>query len=77
MVESHVNGGITVGSKLRNGAIVHAAKLYPAGGFVVMADFGSEHVAKWVTWRSDDQGNCYWGHYFRSQQEAMADFLKR
>lgn len=40
-------------------------------------------VAEWwgscpfVTWRVDEEGNAWLGHYFQSLDEAMQDFQKR
>jgi hypothetical protein len=31
----------------------------------------------YVTWRTDKEGNCYSGYYFKSYEEALANFRLR
>lgn len=54
--------------KLNNGATVIGQL-----GDVVIAQWGKE----FVTWRIDNEGNAYCGHYFRNEDEAKQDFLRR
>jgi hypothetical protein len=30
-----------------------------------------------VTWKVDDEGNAYWGHYFERQETALRAFADR
>lgn len=32
---------------------------------------------KWVTWKTGKDGDCFWGHYFDSEEEAWDDFHER
>lgn len=32
---------------------------------------------QYVTWRADNQGYTYWGHYFNNIQDATNDFTER
>ncbi len=56
--------------KMKNGAIVID---YDAPSTVVVASFNGQ----FVTWKCDDDGNAYWGHYFDNVCNAVADFQKR
>lgn len=31
----------------------------------------------WVTWKVGPDGECYWGHYYRDEDRAWADFHER
>lgn len=54
---------------LKNGATVIERR-----GDVVLAKFRDEYV----TWKTDDAGNAYWGHYHQDDLEsAVAEFTKR
>lgn len=61
------------GSLLPNGARVIEARAVSIGGYVVLAQWGDEYI----TWRAEGEGDCYWGHYFRSVTEAARDYEKR
>jgi hypothetical protein len=39
----------------------------------VVAQWGKE----FVTWRIDNEGNAFCGHYFRNEDDAKKDFLRR
>jgi hypothetical protein len=56
--------------KLNNGAVVIEQK-----GDVVLARWDRD--GKYVTWKVDNEGNAYWGHYFTALSDAVADFNKR
>lgn len=34
-------------------------------------------VTPYATWRVDDNGSCYWGHYFTTRAKAMHDLKER
>jgi hypothetical protein len=56
--------------KLNNGA-----EIIEQRGEVVLARWNSPHP--FVTWRVDDEGNAYWGHYFKTELEARYSFERR
>ena len=60
---------------LNNGSEILAQKI-AKNGFIVLAKvkFGQ---GQFVTWYADKNGDAYWGHYFSSHDEAMADFYER
>lgn len=31
----------------------------------------------YVTWKVDDEGNAFWGHYFANAEDGHKGFLKR
>ena len=70
------NVWFTVGSKLKNGAKIRAVRNEP-DKVIVCADWGDQHV----TWRVDDQGGTFLGHYFANTDDglraAMIDFRTR
>ena len=69
---------MVAGTRLKNGAVVIAYK--EAGDKrVVVADFGANHlsVTPYVTWRVDEGGNTFSGHYHATQAEAFRDFVDR
>ena len=35
------------------------------------------HAFPYVTWRSTDKGDTYWGHYYETVLDAQTDFNKR
>jgi hypothetical protein len=35
------------------------------------------HLTPYATWRVNDKGNCFWGHYFANEEAAQQDFDKR
>jgi hypothetical protein len=40
---------------------------------VILAEWGSE----FVTWLCGNDGECYWGNYFNSLEDAKINFMKR
>ena len=62
------------GDKLKNGAVI--LEHDPATGSV-LASWDKGNRTEYVTWRVDDDGNAYWGHYFDSVTDAADDFKKR
>lgn len=66
---------IRKGTVLANGATVLRAHAVGLGDWVVLAEWydGTE----FVTWRCNDRGECYWGHYYRGLVEALRDFDER
>ena len=38
-------------------------------------------LCKWrgefVPWKTDSNGNAYWGHYFKWMPDALVDFMDR
>ena len=61
--------------KLKNGA-TEIARIEINGDIAVMAK-RDDSYQPYVTWRMDNDGNCYWGHYFATHNEAAADLLER
>lgn len=62
---------ITIGELLSNGARVLK---YDDDKQVVLALF---HDNEFVTWATDDKGNCFWGHYYPNIDEALEDYNDR
>lgn len=65
---------IKTGSVLPNGATA-LATAENQGNFrstFVLAEFRGEYV----TWATDHEGNCYWGHYFQDDLLAAAKDLE-
>jgi hypothetical protein len=61
---------------LRNGAQVIAVyKSEMNDRRTVLAQWEGPHP--YVTWRLDDEGNTFLGHYFATLDEAVTDFKKR
>ena len=60
---------------LKNGA-TEIARIEIDQVIVVMAKLVTDHD-KWATWRMDPDGDCYWGHYFDTHNEAVKDMLDR
>lgn len=58
-------------SKLKNGATI-----IDTNGQVVLANWQG-HGRPFVTWRLDQQGNTFLGHYYASLIEAVVDFQER
>lgn len=63
---------LKIGDKLPNGAIVLDIREKNCEIFILCL-----WKKEFVSWGYDPQGGTYWGHYFPSLQEAMADFDKR
>jgi hypothetical protein len=52
----------------------NGARVLERRGDTVLCEFRDEYV----TWRTDDDGNAYWGHYFgRALLDATKDFENR
>lgn len=60
--------------KLKNGADI-LQDLTTPNYRLVLAKWTGAH--QYVTWRVDDDGNCYWGHYFDNEHRARADLYQR
>lgn len=60
---------------LENGAAIIASHSIRdgLGSWIILAKYGKE----FVTWIADSEGNCCWGHYFRTPTEASVDYDKR
>jgi hypothetical protein len=61
---------------LPNGAKVLDYKIYANGNIVALCEFGVGYHP-FVTWRLDEEGNAFWGHYFDNAEEAYRDFEER
>lgn len=71
---------VKVGKPLPNGAVVVAAE--PNGEYVVVLAVRPPRAPgrydQYVTWKVDpDSGDAYWGDYFVSFDEAVANFKAR
>lgn len=68
---------------LRNGAKVIKQRPLPfkPGNLtaeIVCCYLPDNHATPFVTWqRNIEDGSTYWGHYFKTESEALADFSKR
>lgn len=62
--------------KLRNGATLIEERTTPYGESVVLG-YWEGHVAPWVTWRMDREGNTFWGSYHRTREAAAENLAKR
>lgn len=49
----------------------------PGRGVAVLVQLPDNPITPYVTWRRDVEGNTYWGHYFKSFDEAYADYHQR
>lgn len=47
-----------------------------SGGALVLVDRGTE-LHPFVTWRINDDGDRFHGHYHQTMQEGLADFVER
>lgn len=63
-----------VGESLSNGAVVLDRHYTTERGWTVLCDYGG--VQPYVTWRLDQNGNAFWGHYFRELESAQEHFKK-
>jgi hypothetical protein len=62
------------GAKLPNGAtILDCAQVHSCDYTVVVAKYGN----KFVRWCCDKQGNCYWGQYCKTHDEAYQLFVAK
>lgn len=62
--------------KLKNGAIAIDFRRTHDDELVVLA-YWEGNVNPWVTWKVSREGDCYWGHYFRTLPEAALNLEKR
>lgn len=62
--------------QLKNGA-TEIARIEIDGKIVVMAKRDDSSYEPFATWRMDEEGNTYWGHYFKTHNEAVASMLSR
>jgi hypothetical protein len=47
-------------------------------GRTVLLGHNPDAVQPWGTWLADrDDESCYWGHYFREEKDARADYWSR
>lgn len=62
---------------LKNGTILLLEELTKDGDSTVLAMSETD----FITWKKDNEGNCFWGRYFRrcaaSLELAIADFHAR
>ena len=63
------------GSKLKNGAVVLLMYANPEETIVLAYWVGNN--MPYVTWRVDEDGYSFWGHYYKEYDEAKAGFDKR
>ena len=45
--------------------------------YIVLAVPATMSIAKYVVWRADPEGNCWWGHYFESYERAVDFFAEK
>jgi hypothetical protein len=62
---------------LKNGATVIQEKTTSDKNVALVLAFITNASYAYVTWKLDKDGNVYWGHYFRSLEEAQSDFNER
>lgn len=62
---------------LNNGAQIKAFKQMIGRHMVVLAFLEHNVITPWVTWCVDDNGDAYWGHYFKTDEEAFEDWKER
>jgi len=62
--------------KLNNGAVILRRAEKEKGYWVVLAQW-NQGLHPFVTWAADENGDAYWGHYFKSYDEALADWKER
>jgi|10_taG_2_1085330.scaffolds.fasta_scaffold33022_7 hypothetical protein len=65
--------------KLPNGATIIDRLQRRDGCWCWVADFGEQHVHRFVTWLSNPStpGSTYWGHYTDSLDDAIFDWIQR
>lgn len=61
---------------MKNGAI-EVARIQIDDKIAVLADTNGVSGHPWATWRMDEDGNTFWGHYFDTRDEAVKDMLAR
>ena len=66
-----------VGCQLKNGArVIRKHRSSVTGRKTVLAEW-SDSIHPYVTWRMDEQGNLHFGHYFKTYDQALADYFER
>lgn len=60
------------GDRLPNGAVVIIRH-----GDVVLCYTGEETLCSFVTWRINEKGHAFWGHYHEDLESAVAEFYRR
>ncbi len=68
VIPSNAMGAIVVDFRKSAGA---------SGGNVVLCRLPHNTQTPYVTWRIDEEGNCYWGHYAVDLTEAHKDYNER
>lgn len=66
-----------ISNVLNNGAEIKAFKQMIGRHMVVLAFWEGHDPMPWVTWAVDDNGDAYWGHYFKTSDEAFDDWKER
>jgi len=62
---------------LPNGAEVIDFKIKCGGEITALCKRPGAEYHPYVTWRLDEVGNAFWGHYFKTLEEARDDFKER
>lgn len=61
-----------------HGGKVHMIRHRPTrDGWIVLCHRPTHDYEPYVTWAMDLSGNTYLGHYFRTRDDAMADYKTR
>lgn len=64
--------------KLKNGATVIAKhKAHSGDGWVILAMWEKFGGTEYITWISDNDLSCYYGHYFTNIIQATEDYQHR
>lgn len=66
-----------VGSILHNGSTVLAAARAANGDGFVLALIAKGQRVEFATWAVEGEGNTFWGHYFDTLDNALADLHTR
>lgn len=66
---------LRVGTELENGAVIVATQ--PAGTDWVVLAVRNAPYEPWITWRANEAGHTYWGHYFDDFGQALEDWRTR
>jgi len=64
--------------KLKNGATIISKSKCDGPGYVILAK--KERIAgyiEYITWITDNDMNCFWGHYTTDLKEARTDYKDR
>lgn len=67
----------TIKNPLPNGATVLAVKQTQYNHATVVCALPHNEVTPYVTWAVDENSDAYWGHYFKTYDEAMEDWRER